>query len=885
MSSSSNNKENIASRVASTVQKLYTKRGYAIYKKYYSSKTLNKTKKDLMMTPFSLNDFNNKPPAFPIFLESPQKLYLPKHYGFTEFGTPDNIKIDRGEPIELKFNGSLKEQQMEVVNKFLDSCILNDNFDPRELLTKSNGGVVSVPCGAGKCHLRDTPILMYDGSIKMVQDVIVGDQVMGDDSTPRNVLQLGRGREIMYRVVPTKGDPYVVNKSHILSLKVSSHINNSRPKGSIVDISVEDYLKLPYKYHGRAGPLLGYRVGITFPNKEIDLEPYALGYWLGDGTSACAQITTEDPEVVEYFKDYADRLDMKITQGKDSVTSRHSLHYNISSKKRGKNSNIFLNLLRKYNLIENKHVPHIYKCNSRDIQLQVLAGIIDSDGYYHNGTYDIIQKNEKLLDDIIYIARSLGFAAYKLKCEKSCIYKGERKTGTYYRTNIHGKGLEEIPVKIPRKKALPRKQIKDVLSTRIRLEELPEDDYYGFELDGNRRYLLGDFTVTHNTVMGLNIIAQLGRKTIIVVHKEFLMNQWKERIKQFLPGARVGTIQGKTIDIDNKDIVLCMLQSLSQKEYDVDLFDSFGLVIVDESHHISAEVFSRSLPKINSFYSLGLSATPNRTDGLSKVFYMYLGPMIYKSDKRPDKKIRVNAIRYMDRNEDYSREETSVIGKACLPKMITNIVNHDARNHMIETLVYKLVHSNEAEPRKILLLSDRRDHLEDFYKRCSKFASVGFYVGGMKQKDLDISEKQQVILGTYPMSSEGLDIGDLNTVIFTTPKSNIEQSIGRIVRKQHAIEPLAFDIIDDFSVFPNQYKKRLQIYKKLEYDIYELRIKVKDYLPTSNPFDMLLDEPYTKVETGRKKKNNKPDSDSDNSDNENETNVSNRLMNECLIDE
>jgi predicted helicase len=180
-------------------------------------------------------------------------------------------------------------------------------------------------------------------------------------------------------------------------------------------------------------------------------------------------------------------------------------------------------------------------------------------------------------------------------------------------------------------------------------------------------------------------------------------------------------------------------------------------------------------------------------------------------------------------------------------------------------------------------LSDSRDHLEDFYKRCCKFASVGFYVGGMKQKDLDISEKQQVILGTYPMSSEGLDIGDLNTVIFTTPKSNIEQSIGRIVRKQHAIEPLAFDIIDDFSVFPNQYKKRLQIYKKLEYDIYELRVKVKDYSPTSNPFDMLLDAPYSKVETGRKNKK-KVESDDD-SDNDNENNVSNKLMNECLIDE
>ena len=165
------------------------------------------------------------------------------------------------------------------------------------------------------------------------------------------------------------------------------------------------------------------------------------------------------------------------------------------------NRNPILDMLKKYKVLNNKHIPHVYKCNSRDIQLELLAGIIDSDGSLNNSGYDIIQKNEKLMDDIIFLARSLGFAAYKKECQKSCMYKGEKRTSTYYRTQIHGEGLEYIPVKLERKKANKRKQIKNVLNTGIKVIPLEEDEYYGFEIDGNSRFLMGDFTVTHNTSM------------------------------------------------------------------------------------------------------------------------------------------------------------------------------------------------------------------------------------------------------------------------------------------------------------------------------------------------------------------------------------------------
>ena len=352
------------------------------------------------------------------------------------------------------------------------------------------------------------------------------------------------------------------------------------------------------------------------------------------------------------------------------------------------------------------------------------------------------------------------------------------------------------------------------------------------------------------TIMALYLISVLKRKTIVIVHKEFLLNQWIKRIKEFLPEARIGIIQASKIDVQNKDIVIGMLQSLSSKDYDVDaVFGDFGFVIVDECHHIAAEVFSRSLPKVNSYYSLGLSATPKRTDGLSHVFESYLGPMVYKVGKRDDKLVRVNVIRYNDDNEPYKKEELSAYGKVCIPRMINNIAANFSRNLMIKSILRKLV----KDGRQTLVLSDRRNHLGELYKMASEFATVGYYIGGMKQKDLDKSEEKSVILGTYPMSSEGLDIPSLDAVIFTTPKSSIEQSIGRITRKDHAETPVAYDIVDNFCLFPRQFDKRLRVYKKLEYDVYEQEINIKQTSDENNIIYQ-LNEPMKKIELKKPRK-------------------------------
>jgi superfamily II DNA or RNA helicase len=382
------------------------------------------------------------------------------------------------------------------------------------------------------------------------------------------------------------------------------------------------------------------------------------------------------------------------------------------------------------------------------------------------------------------------------------------------------------------------------------------------------------------TACAINLISLLKRKALVIVHKEFLLNQWIGEIKHFLPGTRIGIIQGSKIDIDNKDIVIGMLQSISMKDYTEDTFNSFGTVVIDECHHISAEVFSRALPKINSWYSIGLSATPNRVDGLQKVMHYFLGPIIYRIDKRDDRKVRVNVIRFNDNNRDYCSEELSVFGKVCVPRMVTNIVNFTNRNLLINCIIKRLV----MDKRHILVLSDRRDHLNCIYDMVKSYATVGYYVGGMKQKDLDISAKMDVVLGTYPMSSEGLNIPDLDAAVFTTSKSSIEQSIGRIIRKAHERIPVAFDIVDCFSVFPRQYLKREAIYKKLNYDVYELKV-TSDIHSTEASFDFQLDKTYKKKEFKKGKVNTVVnDSSASDDDEDNEENTKTNKKEYCFLD-
>ena len=320
------------------------------------------------------------------------------------------------------------------------------------------------------------------------------------------------------------------------------------------------------------------------------------------------------------------------------------------------------------------------------------------------------------------------------------------------------------------------------------------------------------------TVIALKIIAELRKKTLVIVHKGFLLNQWIERIEQFLPGAQVGRIQGQIIDIEGKDIVIGMLQSLSQKEYPETLFASFGLTIVDECHHISSEVFCRSLQKIMTQYTLGLSATMQRKDGLTKVFKMFLGEIVYSEERETTDTVLVKAIQYVSADAEFNEMCYDYRGSPAYSTMISKLCAFNGRSEFILTVIEKELKLMPGQ--QIMVLAHNKCLLEYLHDAIAhrQMATVGYYVGGMKEPALKKSETCQIIIATYAMASEALDIKTLTTLVLATPKTDIIQAVGRILRVKHE-RPLVIDIVDSHEVFLSQWQKRRKYYLGNKYTV------------------------------------------------------------------
>lgn len=407
------------------------------------------------------------------------------------------------------------------------------------------------------------------------------------------------------------------------------------------------------------------------------------------------------------------------------------------------------------------------------------------------------------------------------------------------------------------------------------------------------------------TIGALKIISELKKKTIIVVHKEFLMNQFIEQIKIYLPTARIGKIQGTVVDIKDKDIVICMLQSLISKEYDQSIFDEFGLTIIDEVHHISSQSFSNALFKLVTKYMLGLSATMTRKDGTTEVFKLFLGDVIHKAERKTDMVVEVRAVTYKVDDPEFNDtildyrgkvQNSSMISKICeysyrtefiiktlcdfiqvphiskeemvrykqemdeaVPtcalcgtnrcylvkttccncvKYCFNCMNNAVNNVTNKRLRYKCIECKKVlkfEPQyienkyikpleevQVIVMAHNLNILHYIYNKLvsKNLASVGYYVGGMSEQELKKTESKQIVLSSYQMASEGLNIPSLNAEFLITPKTDIVQSVGRILRAKHAhSHPIIYDFVDSHSLFQRQWAKRKSYYKKQNYKI------------------------------------------------------------------
>lgn len=507
--------------------------------------------------------------------------------------------------------------QEQFGKRLVRSVIENDGDEITGLMSRQSG----------KCFAKNTEILMADGEVKKVQDIVVGDFIMSPHSTPVKVTEVIKGKEEMFAVVSREKnhEDFIVNKSHTLSVVDR--------KNRVHNFTVEDYLKLPEwkrKYEFR-----GYRVAVDFKERKTPIEPYFYGLWLGDGSSYDVKITSVDKEVIDYIYDYADKLGMQVSIYK-TKTSKTCFDYAITNGKDGTRSTI--NPIRHYlesnNLLGNKHITKDFLLNSRKVRLQVLAGLIDSDGhkslcYGKENVLEITFSNKKLSYDVLRLIRSLGYRA--------SLKKSKTNKGTYrFRINAYG-DFSEVPIKIPRKRFEKTILRENPLTFGFDLVSKGKGNYYGFTIESeDHLFLLGDYTVTHNSET-IAVVAG-GLAVILPVLANTPMFAGDIRLEMFKNGVYIGIyapvlnqsqiIFNRIKGIMNSQHAQAILQDPSINVwYDTNNGQNFVLsvgskitcksasegsniegeshhiIIVDESQDVGDMKYSKSISPMGAFYN------------------------------------------------------------------------------------------------------------------------------------------------------------------------------------------------------------------------------------------------------------------------------------------
>lgn len=429
---------------------------------------------------------------------------LPPGAYHTRFSQAVGIYLDRANVVTdelIEFPDTQSEKIIAEIDLF---WTLKEKFSSMGFSHK-RGILLWGPPG---CHAKGTGIVMYDGSVKQVEDIRVGDRLMGPDSKPRTVLGLCRGREKMFRITPSKGPALVVNESHILSLK-RSHLADTRYP-STVNTSVKEFMNLS-KCSQRSFKLY-HSPAVDFDSgHHLPIDPYVFGAWLGDGTSAGPSLTTMDQEIENAWRQEAERLGISNIRVDGKGPRNKAFTYSMTNGMGQKNP--MLDALRELNVLDNKHIPEQYLKASPSVRLQVLAGMIDTDGSYAEvkwranekfrignpwqRNFTFVQKSTVVTEGFCFLARSLGFSVSVRRVTKTI--KSTGFSGTYYSVCLGGE-IWKIPTRLERKKVTPGTPNKNPSYIGIRsIEELPEDDFFGFTLSGDHLYMTDDFIVHHNS--------------------------------------------------------------------------------------------------------------------------------------------------------------------------------------------------------------------------------------------------------------------------------------------------------------------------------------------------------------------------------------------------
>jgi len=676
-----------------------------------------------------------------------------------------------------------------------------------EAIMKEETCLIRSPTGSGKCTPIYEHILMFDGSIKFAKDVKPGDLLMGPDSKPRTVLSTTTGYGPMYKIIPTKGNPWGCNDQHILVL-----VNTST--GNTVEISVIDYLKQSkwFKHCHKQ-----FMTGVEFKEREVIIDPYFLGIWLGDGTKNLNSVSItksySDVPIIDAIHSTANEwnLDVRIYEG-----SRRSPLYTIASTTHDNQLLIHLRRLMQDGI----RIPRSYLVNSTYNRMELLAGLIDTDGSLGLGYYEISQVRKELLDDIEYLARSLGF----MTTRKIKIVKGKE----YYVMNILG-DIERIPVRLQRKKSTPRKINKDARRVGFTVESVGDGDYVGWTLDGDGRFLLGDFTVTHNTEVALKAVEYILKDAgpvLVIVWESDLMDEWIERAsKRFgIKEDRIGVLGGgrkKRLG----EITVGMQQTL--RNYARQYRKSFGGIICDEVQRFAASTYQQVVDTFPAKYRIGISADETRKDGQEYFTYDMFGHVADEIDRASlidAGKLHDVTFRLIPTGceyEQYSNTTGKYESYLSLPSdekdyrsLIVHLSDSKERNARIWQFLEPVLETGNTT----LIITQRVYHAkywEEFLRH--KGIKVGLMIGGTKHKAEFTTVKKslrsgklQVGVGTVDKLGQALDIPKLNRAFVLTPiagnKQRTEQVVGRLRRTfKDKVDAVCYYMYDD-NIFPHHLK-------------------------------------------------------------------------------
>ena len=475
------------------------------------------------------------------------------------------------------------------------------------------------------CHAAGTLILLYDGSTKPVEDIAVGDILMGPGSSPRQVLERHRGCDEMVEIRPLKGDPFTVNLGHILTLVRTNEGHKNRSlnrEGQLVDISVADWLASSH-YFRHLHKLL--KMPADFPYRaDPGLDPYILGVLIGDGNlRGQISVTTPDSEIVEALHRFSDEQRLRLRCEQLAGNEANSYFFADDQGRRNRLVECLKTLGLFGQLSAGKFIPDDHKLGSRRTRLSMLAGLLDTDGHLANGRcFEFVSKSCQLACDVAFVARSLGFLA--TMSEKEIV------GSIYHRVNISG-DLDMIPTRVLRKQAPPRKQKKNVLRCGFTVHPLGEGEYFGFTVDGDHRYLMGDFTLTHNsgkTIMLSAVtgecIKDTGAKACILAHRDELTAQNREKFERVVPNVATSVVDAHEKSWGGQ-VTFAMVPTLARSS-NLDGMPRLDLLVIDEAHHAVAASYRRIIDRVRDANPdarvFGVTATPNRGDrkGLREVF-------------------------------------------------------------------------------------------------------------------------------------------------------------------------------------------------------------------------------------------------------------------------